>query len=387
MALDKLVDSTALDNGLTTVADAIRTKGGTTAQLAFPQGMADAIAAIPSGGTEPQKYISFEGNNTISKNVNIPFIQSVPHAVEFDWGDGTTDTYDGTGDLTATHNMGAGDFLIKMSLVGDGYMSLGSYQTIEADKCIIGSDVGFLPGSTFRDSKFKEIYFENGCSKFDGRYNFYNSLNLTKVTLPVTLVYVDESQFLKGGNLKKVSNIDGDIQFNGAPPVLISTLFCGADRLTSIELPEGMVEIQGNSIRSCENLKRCVFPTSLKTIDSGWAFYGPFGDVDWIFKSALPPTIPNNSWSGSQGSNRKYIIPYDYVTAYSTATNWTLYTAYFAGWGEFKQGAALPAQTTDGAYNLTWYANTEDLRSGANAITTAPTDSWCYCAFAVAQGG
>lgn len=51
MALDKLVDSTQLDADLTTVANAIRTKGGTSAQLAFPQGMADAIAAIPSGGT------------------------------------------------------------------------------------------------------------------------------------------------------------------------------------------------------------------------------------------------------------------------------------------------------------------------------------------------
>ena len=50
MALDKLVDSTQLDADLTTVANAIRTKGGTSAQLAFPQGMADAIAAIPSGG-------------------------------------------------------------------------------------------------------------------------------------------------------------------------------------------------------------------------------------------------------------------------------------------------------------------------------------------------
>lgn len=52
MAVDKLVDSTELDNGLTTIADAIRTKGGTSAPLAFPDGMAQAIAAIPSGGTE-----------------------------------------------------------------------------------------------------------------------------------------------------------------------------------------------------------------------------------------------------------------------------------------------------------------------------------------------
>lgn len=50
MALDKLVDSTQLDADLTSVANAIRTKGGTSAQLAFPQGFVDAVEAIEAGG-------------------------------------------------------------------------------------------------------------------------------------------------------------------------------------------------------------------------------------------------------------------------------------------------------------------------------------------------
>lgn len=50
MALDKLVDSTQLDADLASVANAIRTKGGTSAQLAFPADFVSAIASIPSGG-------------------------------------------------------------------------------------------------------------------------------------------------------------------------------------------------------------------------------------------------------------------------------------------------------------------------------------------------
>ena len=50
MAVDKLVDSTQLDADLTSVANAIRTKGGTSASLAFPADFVSAIAAIPSGG-------------------------------------------------------------------------------------------------------------------------------------------------------------------------------------------------------------------------------------------------------------------------------------------------------------------------------------------------
>lgn len=51
MAVDKLVDSTQLDTDLTSVADAIRTKGGTSASLAFPSGFVSAINAIPSVGS------------------------------------------------------------------------------------------------------------------------------------------------------------------------------------------------------------------------------------------------------------------------------------------------------------------------------------------------
>jgi hypothetical protein len=50
MALDKLVDSSQLDTDLTAVANAIRTKGGTSAQLAFPAGFVSAVDAIPTGG-------------------------------------------------------------------------------------------------------------------------------------------------------------------------------------------------------------------------------------------------------------------------------------------------------------------------------------------------
>lgn len=50
MAYDKVVDSSVLDAGLKQIADAIREKGGTSDNLAFPAGMAEAIAAIEAGG-------------------------------------------------------------------------------------------------------------------------------------------------------------------------------------------------------------------------------------------------------------------------------------------------------------------------------------------------
>lgn len=54
MALDKLVDSAQLDGDLPSVANAIRSKGGTSAQLSFPSGMIRAIEDIQTG-IEPER--------------------------------------------------------------------------------------------------------------------------------------------------------------------------------------------------------------------------------------------------------------------------------------------------------------------------------------------
>ena len=50
MALDKVVDSAALDTEMTSVANAIRAKTGNTDTLAWPDGFATAIAGITGGG-------------------------------------------------------------------------------------------------------------------------------------------------------------------------------------------------------------------------------------------------------------------------------------------------------------------------------------------------
>ena len=50
MALDKVVDSAALDAEMTSVANAIRAKTGNAATLAWPDGFLTAIAEITGGG-------------------------------------------------------------------------------------------------------------------------------------------------------------------------------------------------------------------------------------------------------------------------------------------------------------------------------------------------
>lgn len=73
MAVDKLVDSAQLDADLTSVANAIRTKGGTSADLAFPAGFVQAIGDISSGdGVTLDDY--YANNVTTYVNTNLTSI-------------------------------------------------------------------------------------------------------------------------------------------------------------------------------------------------------------------------------------------------------------------------------------------------------------------------
>lgn len=70
MAVDKLVDSTQIDADLTSIANAIRTKGGTSGSLAFPSGFVSAVQAIPTGITPAgTKQISIAQNGTTTEDV------------------------------------------------------------------------------------------------------------------------------------------------------------------------------------------------------------------------------------------------------------------------------------------------------------------------------
>lgn len=62
MAIDKAIDSAQLDADLTSVADAIRTKGGTSAALTFPAGFVSEIGNI-GGDTVIEKTVYTHAEN------------------------------------------------------------------------------------------------------------------------------------------------------------------------------------------------------------------------------------------------------------------------------------------------------------------------------------
>lgn len=71
MAYDKVIDSAVLDTDLASIADAIRSKGGTSASLAFPAGFVNAISAIKTGITPTgTKTITENGTHDVTNYAN-----------------------------------------------------------------------------------------------------------------------------------------------------------------------------------------------------------------------------------------------------------------------------------------------------------------------------
>ena len=86
MALDKLVDSTQLDEALTATANALRTKGGTSSPIAWDatNGFTSAVEALPSGGggwtlltTDEVTVTTSSTTSTAVKNVEYTFENAI----------------------------------------------------------------------------------------------------------------------------------------------------------------------------------------------------------------------------------------------------------------------------------------------------------------------
>lgn len=71
MSVDKLVDSTQLDADLTSVANAIRAKSGTSSMLLFPTDFISQISLIPSVRLKTYKKVTFTQTATLASPLTV----------------------------------------------------------------------------------------------------------------------------------------------------------------------------------------------------------------------------------------------------------------------------------------------------------------------------
>lgn len=285
MAVDKLVDSTQLDADLASVANAIRTKGGTSASLAFPNGFVDAIDAIETGGGG----LSLE--DVLNRNVSGDIVLTV------------------TGQPTPP---------ASPPTSWSQFISGAFYGLFQ--QC------GNITSLTVNGLKWVPTRI---CT-MDGVGNTQSNPALTSVSFP-DAVFPGQRAFAACKNLRTASfpNLQ-NAYFNYSR--LDEYMFSGCTALTSVDI--------GNVNRICQWMfQNCTSLTELElkavTNIEANAFNGSSSLATIIIRSTAVPTLDNiNAFTNTPFASGKaggtLYVPSSLISSYQSATNWSTILGYSA---------------------------------------------------------
>lgn len=167
MAVDKLVDSTALDSALTATANSIRSKTGSQSTIAWNMnsGFADAVDAIQTGGNNQTKtgITPTESSQTITPDAGYDGLDSVQI-------DGISTTYVGSGvtrKAAQTYMPGAtiasGQYLTgDQTIAGDANLVAGNIKSGTSIFSVSGSYGNLEYVDVYATSESTKVIFNKG---------------------------------------------------------------------------------------------------------------------------------------------------------------------------------------------------------------------------------
>ena len=300
------------DTSLGSVADAIRTKGGTSAPLEYPQGFIDAIDDIQTAwaGDQDEPPEITDGKMHIWADIpkdatgellNMPlrWTQTVSNGVEVDWGDGTAPvTYSGTGAANRYHQYAQG----------------GKYEI----------KISVLNGEIKFDDSSATQYWNSIYGNPDGIGNYWCHI-ITGIYCPFEITTIADSFFRSMLGLRFLA-------FPNARLTQINQrLLQSASRLCYVDLGEKQGTITTISQYAfyfgAINAPIITIPESV-TLIKDYAFGNHYGISEHHFKSKTPPTLTNVNVFSNNSADAKIYVPKGSLNAYKTATNWSSYSSY-----------------------------------------------------------
>lgn len=348
------------DSTLTSIADAIRAKGGTSDQL-LPSQMAGAIEAIPSGGGEWVKQPWFTGDESKwfhawirfesieDTTIELNFEVSSTSGATIDWGDGTsTDVAAGDNKkFSGTHKYdGVGDFVItvrgytKFGKNGDSNIfsayNSGAVKNMPSIMAVRQLQTGSLfDGTTSSVSSYQFLGYLRNIShlKVDdgvtaiGNYFAENNVSLRSLELSNTLVTIGVAAFFNSCVLISELILPDSVTSIG------QSAFGSIQSVKRLVLPSGITNYTNTanySFDSCTEIEELVIPSSLTAISSSDVFRYWYSRVGLTIKCycATPPTLASALF-GPASSIKKILVPSGTKSLYESATNWSKYKGKF----------------------------------------------------------
>ena len=213
-----------------------------------------------------------------------------------------------------------------------------------------------------------------------GNYGFYRCFSLNEMVVP-NGCSIGDFAFGFCDNLKKITlpnDLDG----------ISNSAFVQCKSLEEIELPNTILSIGSSAFAYCSTIKYFVIPSSVINILAS-AFSGT-GACRYIKMLGDAPTLANVNAIATTNTYIKIFVPYEYISNYQTATNWSSTSNSIKkrqrGYKTFNQGDTLPSTDSTGNYTLTWYDDFNAILNttatgtpSATPVTTASHDGEYYC--------
>lgn len=298
------------DTSLGSVADAIRTKGGTSAPLTYPQGFIDAIDGIETewAGDQDKPPEITDGKMHIWAdipkdatgellNMALRWTQTASNGVEVDWGDGTAPTtYSGTGAANRFHQ----------------YVQGGKYEI----------KISVLNGAIKFDDSSDARYWNSIYGYPDGIGNYWCNI-ITGIYCPFEITTIADSFFRSMSALRFLA-------FPNARLTQINQhLIRNASNLRTVDLGEKqgtITTISQYAFYGTRGRVSITVPESVTSIEQ-YAFGANYAVLEYHFKRTTPPTLANTNVFYSIPSDCIIYVPQGSLNAYKTATNWSSYAS------------------------------------------------------------
>lgn len=306
-----MADYLVTDTELTSVADAIRTKGGTSASLAFPTGFVDAIDAISTGGGgAPEEsdvnFYDYDGTRLFSYTAQdfsalteMPATPTHSGLTSQGWNwtlaDAKTQVNDtGACDIGATYTTDDGKTRLHIRLRGNrrspclGLCPNGTATVDWGD----GSSTETMTGTSLTSVKYLthtyatpgdyviSIAATSGTFAIYGSGSYAHILKATSTsTANANAVYLTSLQRVDLGSSVSIGNY----------------AFYGCWDLQSINIPTTVTAINEGAFWNCYNLRHLTVPSGATTIGNSLIRYG-YGVKTVSFPKSLTSAGTNFSY-------------------------------------------------------------------------------------------
>lgn len=205
----------------------------------------------------------------------------------------------------------------------------------------------FFRGTTIQ--YFDELQYFTSIDEI-GVETFKQCKNLTTITIPQNVIWIEESAFSGCNSLVDII-IPTDVTWIGSSAflncsrlenitipnnviVLGNSAFQGCTNLTTVIISNNITKIGVSTFSGCSNLTQIIIPQNVTSIGSS-AFSNCNKLTEIYCTPTTPPTLDGNTVFNFIASNAVFYVPQVSVDAYKTADEWKNYADQIVGY-DFK---------------------------------------------------